>query len=303
MSEIQAETLKEVNMIQTKDKIVINFTPTGMLPTKKDTPYVPISPTEIIEDVRRAYLLGITMVHLHARDENELPSHHKEIYTKIIQGIREFAPELIICVSTSGRILNKLETRSDVLDLDGFNKPDMASLTMSSLNFNHSASVNDPKMIFDLASIMKEKKILAEIEVFDLGMINYIHYLVKKELLKEPFYVNFILGNIASAQTDLLHIGSMIKDLPQQTILSIGGVGNQQLNANALAIAMNYGIRVGLEDNIWFDQSRTHLATNLELIQRAHHIIKATNKDVMSSLELRELLGLNTEKGKYGLKD
>lgn len=290
-------------MINIENKIVINFTPTGMLPTKKDTPYVPISPEEIIEDVRRAYLLGITMVHLHARDENGLPSHRKEIYAKIIQGIREFAPELIICVSTSGRILNTLETRSEVLDLEDELKPDMASLTMSSLNFNRSASINDPKMIFDLATIMKDKKILAEIEVFDLGMINYIHYLVKKDLLNESFYVNFILGNIASAQTDLLHIGSMIKDLPDKTVLSIGGVGNQQLNANALAISMNYGIRIGLEDNIWFDQERTKLATNLELVQRAHHIIKSMNKEVLTSIELREILGLNTQKGKYGLKD
>jgi len=290
-------------MINIENKIVINFTPTGMLPTKKDTPYVPISPEEIIEDVRRAYLLGITMVHLHARDENGLPSHRKEIYAKIIQGIREFAPELIICVSTSGRILNTLETRSEVLDLEDELKPDMASLTMSSLNFNRSASINDPKMIFDLATIMKDKKILAEIEVFDLGMINYIHYLVKKDLLNESFYVNFILGNIASAQTDLLHIGSMIKDLPDKTVLSIGGVGNQQLSANALAISMNYGIRIGLEDNIWFDQERTKLATNLELVQRAHHIIKSMNKEVLTSIELREILGLNTQKGKYGLKD
>lgn len=290
-------------MINIENKIVINFTPTGMLPTKKDTPYVPISSEEIIEDVRRAYLLGITMVHLHARDENGLPSHRKEIYAKIIQGIREFAPELIICVSTSGRILNTLETRSEVLDLEGELKPDMASLTMSSLNFNRSASINDPKMIFDLATIMKDKKILAEIEVFDLGMINYIHYLVKKDLLNESFYVNFILGNIASAQTDLLHIGSMIKDLPDKTVLSIGGVGNQQLSANALAISMNYGIRIGLEDNIWFDQERTKLATNLELVQRAHHIIKSMNKEVLTSIELREILGLNTQKGKYGLKD
>ena len=290
-------------MINIENKIVINFTPTGMLPTKKDTPYVPISPEEIIEDVRRAYLLGITMVHLHARDENGLPSHRKEIYARIIQGIREFAPELIICVSTSGRILNTLETRSEVLDLEDELKPDMASLTMSSLNFNRSASINDPKMIFDLATIMKDKKILAEIEVFDLGMINYIHYLVKKDLLNESFYVNFILGNIASAQTDLLHIGSMIKDLPDKTVLSIGGVGNQQLNANALAISMNYGIRIGLEDNIWFDQERTKLATNLELVQRAHHIIKSMNKEVLTSIELREILGLNTQKGKYGLKD
>lgn len=290
-------------MFQLNNKIIINFTPTGMLPMKKDTPYVPISVNEIVEDVRKAVNLGITMVHLHARDELGNPTHKKEIYAQIIRGIREFAPELIICVSTSGRIMNTLTSRSEVLDLDGLDKPDMASLTMSSLNFNHSASINEPKMILDLANIMKDKGILPEIEVFDLGMINYVHYLIKKDIIKSPFYVNFILGNIASAQTDLLHIGSMIKDLPDDTILSIGGVGQQQLKANSLAISMDYGVRVGIEDNIWFDNNRTVLASNLMLLERIHLIVNAMGKSVMSSNHLRQLLKLNNGNGNYGISE
>lgn len=290
-------------MFQLSNKIIINFTPTGMLPMKKDTPFVPVSVNEIVEDVRKAVNLGITMVHLHARDELGNPTHKKEIYAQIIRGIREFAPELIICVSTSGRIMNTLTSRSEVLDLDGLEKPDMASLTMSSLNFNHSASINEPKMILDLANIMKDKGILPEIEVFDLGMINYIHYLIKKDIIKSPFYVNFILGNIASAQTDLLHIGSMIKDLPDGTILSIGGVGQQQLKANSLAISMGYGVRVGIEDNFWFDDNRVVLASNYELLKRIHLIVNAMGKSVMSSNHLRQLLKLNSGNGNYGISE
>lgn len=289
-------------MFQLNNKIIINFTPTGMLPMKNNTPYVPVSVNEIVEEVKKAFNLGITMVHLHARDESGNPTHKKEIYAQIIRGIREFAPDLIICVSTSGRVLNTLTSRSEVLDLEGMEKPDMASLTMSSLNFNHTASINEPKMILDLANIMKDKGILSEIEVFDLGMINYIHYLIKKNIIKSPFYVNFILGNIASAQTDLLHIGSMIKDLPDDTILSIGGVGQQQLKANSLAISMDYGVRVGIEDNIWFDENRTVLATNFELLNRIHRIINSMGKSIMPSSQLRELLNLHKGNGEYGLK-
>ena len=49
-------------------KLIITLAPTGMIPTKEMTPHVPTSPEEIIEDVRRAVDIGITMVHLHARD-------------------------------------------------------------------------------------------------------------------------------------------------------------------------------------------------------------------------------------------
>ena len=42
-----------------KNKIIINFTPTGMIPTKKMTPYVPLSVAEILEDVHLATEIGM----------------------------------------------------------------------------------------------------------------------------------------------------------------------------------------------------------------------------------------------------
>lgn len=282
------------------NKIIINFTPTGMIPMKSDTPHVPVSVQEIVDQVKEAVDLGITMVHLHARDDQGLPTSDKDTYAKIIQGIREVAPDLIICVSTSGRIHNDYETRSQVLTLEGPLKPDMASLTLSSLNFNKTASISTPDTILGLAKCMKEKGIKAELEVFDLGMANMIKYLIKKELIQEPYYVNLILGNIATAQTDLLSIGVLLNDLPQDAYVSIGAVGNDQLKANALAVALGYGVRVGLEDNYWYDQERTVLATNISLLKRIHTLIDAHQNTVMTSAELRSKLNLKPGHGQYG---
>jgi 3-keto-5-aminohexanoate cleavage enzyme len=128
-----------------EEPLIIDFTPTGMIPTKDMTPHVPISVSEIIEDIHAAAELGITKVHLHARDPlTELPTYKKEIYAEIIAGIRKFAPGLVVCVSLSGRTFTKFEERSDALDLEGVAKPDMGSLTLSSLNFNKIASVKLP---------------------------------------------------------------------------------------------------------------------------------------------------------------
>ena len=81
------------------DKTIVNFTPTGLIPRKSDSPYVPVTPSEIITDVKKAYELGITMVHLHAREpETGIPTHKKEIYGNHHRH-QEFAPDLIICVS------------------------------------------------------------------------------------------------------------------------------------------------------------------------------------------------------------
>jgi 3-oxoadipate:acetyl-CoA acetyltransferase len=284
------------------DKLIINFTPTGMIPTREMTPYVPINVSEIVEDVHKAFKLGITMVHLHARDPiTQEPTYKKEIYAEIIKGIREFAPTLVICVSLSGRTFSELNQRADPLYLDGNLKPDMGSLTLSSLNFNSIASVNTPKMVKDLATAMKEKKILPELEVFDLGMVNYAKYLQKKDLIKPPYYFNLLFGNIACAQANLLHTGIMIQDLPENSLYSLAGIGNQQLKMNSLSIAIGGGVRVGLEDNIWFDTSRTKLATNLDLLERIHIIAKANTREIMTPEEFRKKMNLEPGNGNYGL--
>ncbi len=283
------------------EDLIIDFTPTGMIPTRSMTPYVPLSINEIIDDVLAAWELGVTKVHLHARDpQSEIPTYKKEIYGAIIEGIRKYAPNLVLCVSLSGRTFSKFEERSDVLDLEGVLKPDMGSLTLSSLNFNQIASVNSPEMIQKLAIKMKEKGIVPELEAFDAGMINYAKYLKKKELIYPPFYFNILLGNIACAQADILYAGLMIRDLPENSFWSLAGIGDNQLKINSVAIAIGGGVRVGLEDNIWYDASRTALARNIDLIKRIHVLAEANGRKVMTSEKFRKLMQLQPGNGLYG---
>lgn len=284
-------------------ELIVNFTPTGMIPTKEMTPHVPITPTEIIEDIHQAWELGITIVHVHARDETTgQPTYKAEVYEKIISGIRKFAPDLVICVSLSGRNWTELEKRTEPLQLDGSLKPDMGSLTLSSLNFARSASLNAPDMVMDLASAMKEKSVKPELEAFDPGMINYAQYLIKKGLVEPPFYWNLILGNIASAQSDILHAGVMVRDLPPGSIWSIGGMGDAQLPMNSLAIAMGGGVRVGIEDNIYLDRGHSIPARNIDLVKRIHVLAEAHERPIMKPAQLREVLNMRDNRSGYGVR-
>jgi uncharacterized protein (DUF849 family) len=275
------------------NSFVLNFTPTGMIPTKEMTPEVPVTPEEIVDDVLEAAELGANMVHLHAREpDTEQPSYRKEIYADIISGIRKKDKDLILCVSTSGRNFFEFEKRSEVLELKGELKPDFGSLTLSSLNFNKQASINEPHMIKALAAKMQQNGIRVEFEAFDLGMINYAKYLIRKGLMSAPYYFNFILGNIACAQANLLSLGLMIKELPENSIWAAGGVGNPQLMVNVMALVAGGGVRVGLEDNIWYDQERTKLASNREITERIMVVAKELGKSPYTSKELRSLFKL-----------
>jgi 3-keto-5-aminohexanoate cleavage enzyme len=277
------------------NKFILNFTPTGLIPTKEMTPYVPTTTDEIVEQVMDVADLGVNMVHLHAREpDTGKPTYKKEVYAEIIKGIRKKNKDLILGVSTSGREYFRFDNRSECLDLDGDLKPDFASLTLSSLNFNRQVSVNSPQMIKDLARKMMEHKIKPEFEVFDLGMINYAKYLIRKGYCNPPYYFNLILGNIACAQADMLHLGLMIKELPEESIWSVGAVGDSQLKMNIMAMLAGGGVRVGLEDNIWFDEERTRLATNRDLVERTVSIANVLGHEPYTPMELRKLFKLES---------
>ena len=276
-------------------KFIFNFTPTGMIPTREMSPYIPLQIDEILNQVVEAAELGVNIVHLHARDpKTETPTHQKDIYAEIIRGIRKQFKDLLISVSTSGRHWSDFKKRSEVLELEGEVKPDFASLTLSSLNFNKQASINSPQTIKALAAKMHERGIRPEFEVFDLGMINYAKYLIKKGFFKSPYYFNMILGNIACAQADLLSLGLMVRELPNGSFWSAGGVGNPQLKVNVMALISGGGVRAGLEDNIWFDEERTRLATNKEVVERVLHIAKVLNLTPYTHREARELLAVSS---------
>jgi 3-keto-5-aminohexanoate cleavage enzyme len=280
---------------------IVNFTPTGMLPTREMTPHVPITPAEIAEQVLEAADTGITMVHLHARDpQTGLPTHRAEVFADIISGIRKYDRELVLVVTLSGRNISEFEKRSEPLTLDGELKPDMGSLTLSSVNFNRETSVNTPQMIAALATEMQKRGIAPELEVFDSGMVNYAKYLEKKGLISPPHYFNLIFGNVACAQANLLHLGVLLADLPPDSVWSMGGIGDYQLTVNAVAVAAGGGVRVGLEDNIWYDEKRTVPARNLDMIKRIHALAEIHGRKVMKPSTLREILKLQPGSGRYG---
>ncbi|MCB0655685.1 MAG: 3-keto-5-aminohexanoate cleavage protein [Saprospiraceae bacterium] len=265
--------------------LIINYTPTGMVPMKSDNPHVPLSVSEIIEDVHAAYELGITLVHLHARHPQTFePDYRLEVYGPILEGVRSHCPDLVCGVSLSGRNFNEFSKRAEPLQL----QPDLASLTLSSLNFARQASVNAPDMVQELLAAIYAHGAQPELEVFDLGMINYAQYLLRKGLLKDPLYFNLLFGNIATMQTRISHLSAVLDSLPEGAWYAFAGIGDAQLTMHLMAMGLGAGVRVGLEDNLYFDARRERLATNLDLLHRVHQLAELAERPIMTSRSFGE---------------
>ena len=293
-------------------KLIINCALTGMVPTKEDTPHVPTGPGEIIEDAESCIRAGASMLHVHARDEDGRPTYRREIYGEIIRGIRDVNEEVVICASTSGRLFREPALRGEVLDLEGRSKPDMASLTLGSFNFPRaivalsstgktaskegpslSISPNPPETIVDLAEHMRKRGIKPELEVFEAGMINYGLYLMRKGTIpNENPYFNLILGSLGAARANMSSLAHMVDNLPSNAIWSAAGTGRFQLPINAASVLMGGGVRVGVEDCIYYDYEKKVLATNEMLVKRIVRIAGEIGRDVATPMETRKKLGL-----------
>jgi uncharacterized protein (DUF849 family) len=272
--------------------LIINLAGTGAVPTRRENPNVPLTPDEISEDCAQCCRLGATIVHLHARELDGTPSCRVELYREIVRKVRAAASDAILCVSTTGRHFKSFEERSQVLDLEGDLKPDMASLTLGSMNFATQASVNEPAMIRALADRMRERGIVPELEVFELGMIDYAKFLLDRGVLQPPLYFNLLLGSLGTLSATPLNLAHLVQALPAGSTWAAAGIGRFQFSTNALAVAMDGHVRVGLEDNLYMDDAKSTPASNPALLERIVMLARAAGRTIATPDQAREIIGL-----------
>ena len=272
--------------------LVINVALTGMVPRRSDSPHVPMTADEIGADAELCWAAGGRVFHLHARADDGSPAWDREIYAQVVRAVRTRVPEALICVSTSGRVFKSFEHRADVLFLEGDARPDYASLTLGSMNFPTQASVNEPEVIRRLAETMRSRQIVPELEVFDLGMIDYAHYLIRKQVLCPPYVFNLLLGSLGTLSATAANLALLVERLPDGAFWSAAGIGRFQWPMNALGVVMGGHVRTGLEDNLHVDTSRTRLATNAELVARVSRLAAAAGRSIATGEEARVLTGL-----------
>ena len=268
---------------------IITVAITGALPTKKDTPAVPVTPEEQIESTHEAYDAGASLVHIHVRNEDQTPGSDADKYHAVQEGVKKYCPGMIIQFSTGGRGRDQ-DQRGGMLH----HRPDMASLATGSVNFPSNIYENPPDFVESLASKMLEFNVKPEIEVFDAAMLYNAANLVKKGLLKSPVHLQFVLGipNALPARRPLLEF--LIKEsqdvLPGST-WAAAGIARHQFEANQWCLELGGHCRTGLEDNIKFDRDRL-ASSNAELVTKIVNVAGDYRRRPATSKEAREILGL-----------
>ena len=220
------------------DPVILTCPIVGAELTREIYPNLPLSPEELAEAARGACEAGASIIHLHVRDEHGHPTQRIEIFEETTRKIRDRC-DCIIQFSTGGAVGTPLGERLAPLDL----LPDMATLSMGTMNFSGDIFENREETIIALAQKMKDLSITPELEIFDYGMMDTVDRFLKKGLLPENFHMDFVLGVPGGMNGEITSLNFLVQRLPKAQTWSVAGVGRFQLQLGTHALVMGGHVR------------------------------------------------------------
>lgn len=296
-------------------KAILTAAVTGAVHVSSMSPYLPVTPEEIIRQSVDACRAGAAAVHIHARDpQTGEPSSDLDLMRQIVSGIKEQC-DVIVCITTGASQMMSVEERLSVVpEL----KPELASCNAGSMNFVLAGLV--PQLSPDgpawerkylggtydnvfsntylgletYMKTMEENGTIPEFEVYDAGMINNIAYFRQKGILTCPIYIQFVLGiqgGLPATVDNLAFLRSTAERQLGEFNWSVAAAGRHQFSMAAAALAMGGNVRVGLEDNLYILPHQL-AESNAQQVLAAASIAKTLGREIATPDEARQILGL-----------
>jgi uncharacterized protein (DUF849 family) len=279
------------------------------------TPYLPIMPKQIADEVVRAAEAGAAVAHVHVRDpETGMPSPSMEHFKEVLSEVKSRC-DIAVCTTTGGGLGMTAEQRVAVVRTL---KPELASLNAGSLNFalfpildkikefkfpwepQYLAMTEDLifpntfKTLREFCGFFQESGTKPEMEIYDVGMINNVAYLIQAGHLKKPVYLQFvmgILGGLPATLENLMFMYKTAKDAIGDFQWSAFGAGRNQIPMCTTALLLGGNARVGLEDSVYLEKGRM-AKSNAEQVEKIVRIAKELGIEPASPDEARQMLGL-----------
>jgi uncharacterized protein (DUF849 family) len=297
-------------------KVVITCAITGAIHTPSMSPYLPITPDEIVKDALAAAEAGAAVLHLHARNpENGRPDQTPEAFARFLPRIKQ-QTGAVINITSGGSPFMSVEER--VKPAATF-KPEVASLNMGSINFALYHLLDRYKefkfdwerpflestrdLVFrnsfkDIEYILRtcaDNDTRFEFECYDIAHLYNLRHFLDRGLVKPPLFVQSvfgILGGIGVHPEDVMHMRRTADRLfGDKYRWSVLGAGRNQMAIAAMSAAMGGNVRVGLEDSLWIGRGK--LATsNADQVRMARQILEGLGLEIATPDEAREILAL-----------
>lgn len=268
------------------DKLIITAALTGAEVTRTQQPHLPITPVEIGIAAAECAAAGAAIVHVHGRLADGTPTQDQAVYRQIIEEVRKRC-DVIVQVSTGGAVGMSAQERLAPVTL----KPEMATLSMGSVNFGGDVFMNPPADMEVFAREIQAHGVKAELEVFDSGMLATAKRWLAKGLLQNPAHFDFVLGIPGAMAGTPQALMYLLSELPAGASWTVAGIGAAQLPLATLAIVLGGHVRVGFEDNVYYRKGEL-ASSNAQLVARIARIAQELDRPLATPSEARALLGI-----------
>ncbi len=266
---------------------------------KHQNPAVPYTPEEFAIESARCFDAGAAMVHVHARDDDGMPTHEIDRIRATHDAIKDKTPELIVNLSSAVGLGKTPEQRlAQILAV----KPAMASLNTNTMNFSlidrNSGQIifdyifeNTFTMLQDFGKAMEEEHIKPEIECYDIGGIDNTLLIAKQGIFSDPMNFNFVWGVAGGQRFRPDAFITMMNALPDGANFTTCGVGIDQFPAITMSCLTGGHMRVGLEDNIRVPNGDLAKGS-FEQVEWAVRIAQSLGREVATPDEARAIMGI-----------
>jgi uncharacterized protein (DUF849 family) len=267
---------------------LLTVAPTGAETAKSDAPALPVTLDELVSTAKACQAAGASVVHVHVRGDDAEPTLDLGRVTAAIEAVRE-ATDCIVQVSTGGAVADPESARLGVLDAG----PDAASLTCGTVNFGTDVFMNRWEFVERLYLEMREREIVPEFELFDLGHVATMTRLLDRH--GPPYgghpHADLVMGVPGGMPGTVQALVACVAALPAGATWSATGVGRWTLPVLYAALAAGGHLRVGMEDTLTFAPGRP-VRDNAELVERAADIARLAQRPPMSPDQARTMLGV-----------
>lgn len=297
-------------------KVIITCAITGSIHTPSMSPYLPVTPRQIIDESLAAAEAGAAVIHLHARNpETGEPDQTPEAFARFLPQIKQATGAALNITTGGGPGMTKEERVRPAATF----KPEVASLNMGTINFalypmldrfkdfKHEWEAkalersrdgvfrNSFKDIEFVLETLGGNDTRFEFECYDIAHLYNLKHFLDRGLVKPPLFVQSvfgILGGIGTHPEDVMMMKRTADRLFGDSYRwSVLGAGRNQMAIAAQGAAMGGNVRVGLEDSLWIGPGEL-AKSNADQVRKVRGILEGLGLAIATPAEAREILAL-----------
>ena len=310
-----ADTYEYLERVGKMPPLIICCACNGGVQGKESNEALPETAEEIAASVGGAYDAGAAMVHVHARDPHHQtrPATSTEVWHEVNRRMRARCADIIINNTTGGgpgmtmdERLRCLPARPEVASLNL--TPDMSKFRLKArpdtLPDPHPEIVYDDclpftyKLVSQFAAAMKEHGVKPEMETYHSGGSWVMRDLIQQGLIDTPYWIQTVMGYQTSSWPTPENVLNLLREFPEGALWLCSGIGPHQLPMTTLSIILGGHVRVGLEDNVYYQRGQL-ASSNAQLVQRVVRLAHELGRDVATPSQARAMLGLSPTPTSY----